>query len=246
MKLNNRLKIIAEKIPECDILADIGTDHGYIPIYAVKNHLCRKALAADLRPGPLKMAQRNIIRYGLEDQIEIRLGNGLEPIEYSESDIIVISGMGGQLIRDILSRSFEKAVHAKLLLLQPNNAVNALRKWIYENGFDIVDETLVLDSGKIYCLINCKWTGNKTSKDEFIYYIGEKLLTSNDPLLKSYLNKKLKELEVITEGRGRANPDKGRKSTGTYEIDTETCIFIRDRLKDELDRILKNGGKLLW
>jgi tRNA (adenine22-N1)-methyltransferase len=93
MKLNKRLMMIAGKIPKCHTLADIGTDHAYIPIYAVKNQLCEKALAADLREGPLKMALENIRRCGTADKIEIRLGNGLEPIIYNEIDVIVVAGM---------------------------------------------------------------------------------------------------------------------------------------------------------
>ena len=98
LKLNARLEMIAERIPKCRILADVGTDHAYIPIYAVKNGYCRKSLAVDLREGPLGMASANIKRYGLGEFIETRLGNGLEPITLDECDVVVIAGMGGSLI----------------------------------------------------------------------------------------------------------------------------------------------------
>lgn len=234
MKLNGRLGMIAYKIPHCRTLADVGTDHAYIPIYAVKNALCEKALAADLREGPLKMANANIKRFGLEKSIETRLGSGLEPILLSECDVIVIAGMGGPLIRDILSTSIEKAQKAQLLLLQPNNAPDALRRWLYESGFDIVEEGLASDAGKLYCIMNVKWTGLAVKKDEFTYYIGEKLFAGNDPLLRSYLNKKLKELEVIITGRGRSDQDKDREDVGATGMDTATCIHIRNRLLDYL------------
>lgn len=236
MKLNDRLMMIADKIPHCRTVADVGTDHAYIPIYAVKNTLCDKALAVDLRSGPLKIAYTNIKRYGLENDIETRLGNGLEPILHSECDVIVIAGMGGQLIRDILSASIQKAQKAQLLLLQPNNAADALRKWLYESGFDIVDEMLAMDAGKLYCLISAKWTGMMIKKDEFTYFIGEKLFEGNEHLLQSYLTKKMKELEVIIAGRSRSDPDKDGEATGMTGMDTATCIYIRNRLFGYLTR----------
>lgn len=241
LKLNARLKIIAEKIPRCRILTDIGTDHAYIPIYAVKNGRCSKSLAADLREGPLKMASANVKRYGLETLIETRLGNGLEPVTPEECDVIVIAGMGGSLIRDILASSVSKAKEAQLLLLQPNNAADVLRKWLCENGFEIVQETLVIDAGKLYCLVSAKWTGRAAAEDEFSYYIGNVLLGGNDPLLHKYVEKKVKELETVISGRARSRTEKRRVEAGREDeaagrmsilagMDTEKCIEIRNRL----------------
>lgn len=243
MKLSGRLAVIASQIPECGILSDIGTDHAFIPIYAIENGLCRSAIAADLRKGPLEMAKANIRKHGLENKVETRLGNGLEPILPEECDVIVIAGMGGQLIRDILSAAREKAGRATLLLLQANNAVDALRKWLYENGFDILEEKLISDAGKLYCLIKAVWTDRPEEKDEFTYYIGERVFEGNEPLLDRYLHKKLKELDVIIEGRRRSDPGKKRYEGRENEdgavsgvMPTETCISIRDRLNDYLGK----------
>ncbi len=236
MRLNNRLKMIADNIPPCTTVSDIGTDHAYIPIYAVQNGLCEKALAADLRSGPLEMANKNIKRNGLETHVETRLGNGLEPILPSECDVIVIAGMGGQLIRDILSASGEKAQRARLLLLQPNNAPDALRRWLYENGYAIVDEALALDAGKYYCLISAQWTGEAVEKDLFTYYIGEKLFEKKDPLLPQYIRKKLRELEVVIEGRSRADVDKLKDREGMAEWSSEACLYIRTRMNEYLEQ----------
>lgn len=238
MKLNDRLKMIAEKIPNCDIVADIGTDHAYIPIYSVMNGLCKKALAVDLRKGPLEIAVKNIKKHGLEKNIETRLGNGLEPVLPEECDVVIVAGMGGNLIKDILSSSYEKPNKAKLLLLQPNNAPDALRKWLYENGFDIVSENLAYDAGKIYCLISAVSTGKSTKKDSFSYYIGEKLLNvENKKLLKAYLLKKAEELDAVIKGRLMADLNKERSFEGANEMDTAACIRIRDRLYEILKKM---------
>lgn len=230
MKLNDRLAEIAKKIPKCSILADIGTDHGYIPIYALENGLCSKALAADLREGPLKMAYANIKKNNMEKSIELRLGNGLEPILLSECDVVVIAGMGGNLIKDILAASSEKARAASLLLLQPNNAVDSLRKWLNENGFEITDESLASDAGKLYNVLNAKWTGKIVKGDSFSYYIGGKLLERKQPLLERYLNKKLRELDVIIEGRSKACKQRSYGEEYSNSMETAEYIEIRDRV----------------
>jgi tRNA (adenine22-N1)-methyltransferase len=234
MKLDGRLKLIVDSIPECTTLVDIGTDHAYIPIHAVRQGKCERALAADLRPGPLRMAQANIIRYGMQDVIETRLGDGLEPIRAEECEVIVIAGMGGPLIRKILSDSPEKVQKARRLLLQANNAVDALRRWLYQNGFEISSEKLAEDSGKLYCLIEAVWTGTAIFRDDYDCYIGEKVFDGNETLLERYLGKKLGELETIISGRARANQDKLRKTEDDTSMDTETCKMIRDRLREYL------------
>ncbi len=230
MKLNGRLKLIAESIPQCTMLADIGTDHAYIPIHAVQQGICKRALAADLRQGPIRMAKANISKHGLEDVIETRLGDGLEPISAEECEIVVIAGMGGPLIKKILSDSLEKAQKARKLLLQPNNAADALRRWLYQNGFEICSEKLVEDSGKLYCMIETSWSGVRVYGDDFAFYIGEKVFNSNSGLLERYLEKKLVELNTIISGRARSAPDKIRRIEEDTSMDTETCINIRDRL----------------
>lgn len=243
MKLDGRLKLIVESIPQCSILADIGTDHAYIPIHAVRQGRCTRAVAADLRSGPIRMAQANIGRHGLQDVIETRLGDGLEPIDIEECDVIVIAGMGGPLIRRILSDAPEKAQRARKLLLQANNAVDALRRWLYQNGFEIINERLAEDSGKLYCLIEAVWTGTPISRDDFACYIGEKVFIGNDPLLERYLEKKLGELNTIISGRARSDPSKLRRIEEDTSMDTETCIRIRDRLVKYLEE-RRSGGRL--
>lgn len=237
MRLNGRLKMIADHIPQCVTLTDVGTDHAYIPIYATKSGLCEKALAADLRAGPLKMASNNIKKYGLTERIEIRLGDGLKPVLLTECDVIVIAGMGGPLIRDILSTSIEKAKRARVLLLQPNNDVEAIRMWLYKNGFLIENEHLTRDAGKLYILFQAKWNNSPVIKDEFTYFIGEKIFEGNEVYLQSYLKKKLRELDVIIEGRSRSDPRKDRIIKEESGMSTETCVLIRDRLIECLKRV---------
>ena len=205
MQLKGRLLAIAEKIPQCDILADIGTDHAYIPVYAVKNSLCRKAIASDVKSGPVEIAARNIKRYGLSELIDTRHGSGIETINDDELDVIVIAGMGGMLIQDIICSNLDKAKKAGLFVLQPMNCVEDLRKWLYSNGFDIIDETLAQETIKIYNIILTRWDGNTRHVDDYDCFIGLKLMERKDDIFRVYIEKKLGVIEKKINGMKKAN-----------------------------------------
>jgi len=197
MILKGRIKLIADMIPECTILSDIGTDHAYIPIYMVKNEKCKKAIACDVREGPVAVASRHIRQYGLEDRIEARLGSGLKPVSEDEMDVCVIAGMGGVLIQEILEEDIKKAKLAKALVLQPMNCIEMVREWLYQNGFEIYDEGLINEGFRIYNVIVARWTGKIMSKDQLYYYIGEKLIEKKDPLLRKYIQRRLDIIDKV-------------------------------------------------
>lgn len=203
MELGGRLAAIAAKIPECRMLADIGSDHAYIPIYAVKNCICKNAIATDVRRGPVEIARSNIRNFGCEKSITTSVGYGLEAIGAAECDIVVVAGMGGNLISEILTRSFHRAQNTPLLILQPMSAADVLRKWLYENCFEIADEDLAEDGGKIYNIMCARWTGIKRERDEFACLIGYELVEklNGTPIFKKYLLKKMNRLDRIIEGK---------------------------------------------
>lgn len=150
--LTERLQKIADCI-NARVLADIGTDHGYIPIYCVERGKCESALACDVNEGPLQAADANISVYGLTDKIETRLSDGLEALSPMEADTIVIAGMGGFLIRDILIRGADKIGDDTTLILQPMVAVPELREYLYTNGYEIYDEKLAREGDKFYNIL---------------------------------------------------------------------------------------------
>lgn len=189
MELKGRLKLIADKTPICNTLCDIGTDHAYLPIYLIMKNICKKAIAADVKKGPILAAQNNVDAYKMSEYIETRLGNGLEPINDNETDVIIIAGMGGILIKDILQRGMNIAKNSKALILQPMNALEILREWLYENGFEIIDEELTNEGEKIYNVISVRWIGELQLIDKFYYYVGLKLIEKKDPLLDNYIRK---------------------------------------------------------
>lgn len=197
MELSGRLKLIAQMVPECNIVCDIGTDHAYIPIYLLNNKKCKKAIASDIRVGPINVAKKNIEKYKLLDKIEMRVGDGLDVIKKNEEDVIIIAGMGGILIKEILEKNIDKAKKAKILILQPMYAVEVIHEWLCNNGFEVYDEKLVKEEYKIYDVIVTKWTGKIQKKDTLYYYIGERLFENKDPLLKIHIKNKIKQLDKI-------------------------------------------------
>lgn len=195
--LKGRLKVLADKVPNCDVIADIGTDHAYLPIYLMQQGVCKKAIASDVKTGPVKVANKNISIYKMKDKIETRLGNGLDTIAENEADAIIIAGMGGTLLSELLEANVEKALKASALILQPMNDLDVVRKWLFDNKFDIYDEELVGEGPKIYCVIVAKYDGENKNYQDFQLHVGEKLLIKKDSLLLPYCEMKVRQINRV-------------------------------------------------
>lgn len=204
MELKGRLKLISDLIPAGSFLCDIGTDHAYIPIYAVEAGICSKAVAADIKEGPVKTAARNVAKRLLQDKIDVRLGGGLQPLLKDELDTVVIAGMGGLMITEILRESFDKAKAAGILILQPMNDIETVRRYLFENGYEITNERIAIEEHKVYNVICTRWTGNIKQYDAFDCFIGRGLFESQDENLPRYLQKRLLKLNTAIAGMEKA------------------------------------------
>lgn len=154
-----RLSLCAEYVREGSRLADIGTDHGYLPIELCLSGKIPSALACDINPLPLRCAEENIARYRLSDRIRTRLSDGLQNIRPDEADDIVIAGMGGELMRDILAAAQWVKNGEKHLVLQPMTHHEDLVRWLFENGFEILRQAAVEDEKKFYTVISAVCCG---------------------------------------------------------------------------------------
>ena len=152
-KLSNRLTACLEALAPSKTIADIGTDHAYLPCFGIATGKLKSAIAIDVIEGPLMQARSTIKDYGLENHIEVRQGSGLEPLKHAEVEGIVIAGMGGKLISQLLTDSITIAKSVKKLVLQPNAGDHILRKMLFENNFEIIDEKLILEDGHLYPII---------------------------------------------------------------------------------------------
>lgn len=150
-KLSKRLAAVAAYVPKNSRLADVGSDHAYLPLFLVEKGHIDFAVAGEVVQGPYQSALANVTQASKQEQIQVRLANGLAAINSSDQiDTITIAGMGGRLIADILSAGMDKLVNVQRLILQPNNREDELRIWLEENGFQIVAEEMVVENQKFY------------------------------------------------------------------------------------------------
>lgn len=158
--LSNRL-MSAVGFVRGGVFADIGTDHGYLPIYLFKNKKIKRAVAADINPMPLESARKNISKQGVGDGVATQLSDGLEKLESYAPDDIAIFGMGGELVCRIIGNAPWVKNSNIRLILQPMTRQEDVRKYLLDEGFSIVDEALSCDDGKIYQTICAEYSGEK-------------------------------------------------------------------------------------
>lgn len=166
-KLSMRLETVAKYVPAGARMADIGSDHAYLPCYLAKNTGISFAVAGEVAAGPYHSAERNVHSEGLSSIISVRMGNGLEVIQPGEVDYITIAGMGGSLITSILENGKEKLGSVKRLILQPNISAISIRKWFMENNWELIAEEIMEEDGKIYeVLVGEKGDPSKPYQDQ--------------------------------------------------------------------------------
>ncbi|KLE16817.1 class I SAM-dependent methyltransferase [Clostridium sp. C8] len=227
MELSERLNFIIKNIENTSVLADIGTDHGYIPLHALKSGICSKAIAVDINKEPLDKARLNAILEGMGEELEFRLGDGLKVLEKDEVEVTVIAGMGGNLIKDILEEQIEKVNSMKYLILQPAQNPEVLREYLYTNNYEIINEDLCLDENIYYELFKVRRKeGEATNLDPIYYEVSPKLLMQKHPLMKEYLISKVENYEkinsFITESTINANE---RRKSIQEKIDVITNMI---------------------
>jgi len=172
MVLSKRLQTILELSAGYPVLADIGTDHAHLPIMALQRGICESAIACDLHPGPLAIAQKNIRTAGLSGQIQTRLGDGLVPLAAGEADCIVIAGMGGMRILDILSKDIVKARAAKRLILQPQHDWARVREGLHQASFAIDAEHMLTEGNRFYLIVVAQPSANVKVWPKKTYFTG--------------------------------------------------------------------------
>ena len=194
MKLSDRLQYIADQIHDGETMADIGTDHGFLPLYLLETKKCPKVIMADISEGSLKKAEDNCKLANAEGDYELRLGDGIDILEDGEVDVVAIAGMGGNLIAEILEWNMAKSRSIKRYILQPRRHVGKLRNWLAANGFKIVKEGLV-EEGKFICEILTVESG--PAEDGIVKPYDadddypDSLLQFKNPMTKAYLERRL-------------------------------------------------------
>jgi len=172
--ISKRIEEIINLLDRCNTLADIGCDHGYVAVEAIKREIANKVFAVDINFHPLLKAKELSKKENVEDKIEFLLGNGFDPIE-EEVDEAVIAGMGAENICSILSEAKDR-ISNTTLILQPMKDIELLRKWLFENGFDILKEKVVKDKNRFYVIIKSTFLPDKISFTDKDIYIGRYII----------------------------------------------------------------------
>lgn len=196
IKLTPRLAAVASFVGKCETVADIGTDHGFVPTYLIQNGLCKRAIASDINKEPLQSAIRTAHTYGVFDKTEFVCASGLDGVCKGSADTVVIAGMGGETIADILRNAPWLCECRTQLVLQPQSKLEVLECFLNENGYSVNAVKLVKDSGKIYIVLTAQFTGEMINRD--VTYFAEHLI--NDPLLEEYVAGIRKKLVLRKRG----------------------------------------------
>jgi len=197
MELSIRLKTIVNMIEKCDSAIDVGTDHGYVPIYLVQNGIIKSGIASDINRGPVEKAQNNVNLNKVGEQISCRLGSGLSTVSVGEAQIAIVAGMGGNLIRDILEADLAVVKGFKYMILQPVQNAEVLREYLYITGYDILDEEICKDDGKYYEIIKVKYNTKPKPMDNIYYEISKILLDKKSPVMKEFIEYKLQKYSKV-------------------------------------------------
>lgn len=226
IKLDNRLMAVASLVRKGSTVADVGTDHAYVVAYLIENGIIENAIASDINKGPLENARQTLIDCGISEKAELILSDGLKNVPENSADDIVIAGMGGILISEILENTpwlKNKNIH---IIAQPMTHAEILRKWLCDNGFEIQREVASTDGKRVYVAISAFFTGKIHSFFDGYYYIGE-LKENKDELSMMYIDKILNSLQKKYDARRRAGLE---DEDGLQKIISEINTLIGRKL----------------
>ena len=192
-------------------LADVGTDHGYVPIYLYERNIILRAIAMDVNKGPLERAALHIAESGMKEAIETRLSDGLTALKPGAADSVVIAGMGGPLIIRILSAHPEVTESLKELILQPQSEISEVRIWLYEQGYEIVEEHMVFEDGKYYPMFKAVKNPEAEKLTDLEYKYGKISVLGEPEVLRAYLVREIANKQNILQ---KLNEETTEKSKG--------------------------------
>lgn len=227
-KLNKRLECAASFVKKGSVVADIGCDHAYLPIYLIEKGIAARVIAADINEGPCEKAKENIRRNSLDKKIDVVQTDGLKGLEKYSPDTVIICGMGGDLILKIISDSQYTRDAVPLLILQPQTRQASLRAQLLESGYDIIDESICLDD-RLYEIIAARYDGIKRKMSETELILGKKNIEKNTPLLQELIKKTISQYQTMINGKKKAMLDTAKeeailKQLGELQNDSNRAL----------------------
>lgn len=203
MELSKRLAAVARHVPVGAAVADIGTDHAYLPVYLVRQGIATRVVAGDINPKPFKGALLTVRESGLERYIDLRMGDGLQILKPGEVSVLVVAGMGGKTVCAIFEQGLHVLQQVQRLIIQPMRDIPMVRRWLADNGWRLVDEDMVTEDGHYYVIMVAE-PGMEKVTDSFALVVGPRLLEKKDIVLKEFLKRRIIEINTILVEINRA------------------------------------------
>lgn len=203
MNIGVRLEAIGRLVPQGCSLADVGTDHAYLPVWLLEKGIITNAVAGDIAEGPCRAARATVAMYGAKDKVEVRLGSGLKVLEPGEVECVTIAGMGASTMIEIFEESEAVTASLKHMVLQPMAGASSLRRWLCEHGWQIIEEDLVEDGVHFYEIISTV-QGAASQYSEAEYVIGPVLLKQGHPLLHKHFTRQIDNLKQLLSNMERS------------------------------------------
>lgn len=228
MQISKRLETVASFVEPGSVIADVGCDHGYIPIYLYQKGIIPKAIAMDVNKGPLERADIHIREYGLGEYITTRLSDGVCGLKPGEADAVVIAGMGGALMEKIIAGGEETLNSVSYLILQPQSELEHFRRFLHQKGYKIVQETMVLEDGKYYPMMKVK-KGVQKYERKIDYRFGKGLLAEKNEVLYQFLQKERQSLKAVKAHLEKADTKSAKERQKEIETDLE---YVEEALRE--------------
>ena len=227
IKLSARMEAVVGLAGTGRCIADIGCDHALVSMAAVQRGLYDRALAMDLREGPLEAAKKNILDAGFSDRIECRLSDGADGLKENECDAAIVAGMGGHLIINIVKKNIGKFKALDRFVLQPQSDVGAVRRFLLEEGFKLTDEDMVFEDGKYYPMMAVAYGMDPEEYDDVSYEFGKHLIAKKHSVLMDYLEYREGILAGVIANIEQAGMDADRKKERLGELNHELDLVRR-------------------
>lgn len=230
MKLSKRLETVASMVTKGNRAADVGCDHGFVPIFLVESGISPLAVAADVRPGPLSRVKEHIKEHRLEEKIQTRLSDGLANIKPGEADSLIMSGIGGILMMRLLQDEEQTAKSFKELILSPQSELFDVRRYLASNGYLIEYEHMLCDEGKYYFIFHVLVKKDEREWSEEEYRYGKDICKDDMKTFLAYLEKEERQYEQILEKMKQA-PENDRAAQRIAQLHQDiTCLKKRRQL----------------
>ena len=225
ISLDNRLELCAKMVSGTGTVCDVGTDHAYLPVYLIENKICSKAIASDINDGPLEYAKQTLDKYGCTENIDVVKSDGLKSVDLTGVSDVVIAGMGGETIAQILGNE-QRSLSGINFVFQPMTKAGYLRKWLYKDGFEIIREQAVICERYTYSVMNVVYTGIKINIGMTAEIVG-KINPETEAGRKYCENQHRKVMNIA---KGLANAGKSSDSSYYNEIAKRLEIIMKGKM----------------